>query len=229
MVTHLALGEVTVAVLRKNIKNIHLSVNPPAGEVKISAPLRMSLDTVRLFAMSKLGWIKRHQQRLRAQHREAPHEFLDLEIHHLWGKRYLLRLIEADAAASIELTHNEMLLRVRPGADQSKKRAVVEQWYRQQLKRAAAPLIAKWEPVIGVKVAGLFVQRMKTRWGSCAIRTGFIRLNTDLASRSPEFLEFIIVHEMTHLIERHHNKRFYRLMDQWLPSWKLLRQQLNRR
>ena len=151
----------------KDIKNVHLSVYPPDGRVRISAPSRMSLDTIRVFAISKLGWIKQQQKKLRAQERETPREYLDRESHYVWGKRYLLKVIENDEAPSVELKHSRMLLRVRPGTDDEKRRAIVEEWYREQIKKAVPPLIAKWEPVMGVKVERFFVQRMKTKWGSC--------------------------------------------------------------
>ena len=153
--------------------------------------------------------------------------YLDRESHYVWGKRYMLSVIEGDAALSVALQHGRMLLRVRPGTDAKKKRAIVEAWYRWQLKKAVPPLIAKWEPVMGVKVERFFVQRMKTKWGSCNPRTRSIRLNTDLAKKPPECLEYIVVHEMAHLVVRHHNDRFGSLMDKCLPNWKLLRQALN--
>lgn len=228
MVTQIELGDIKVDVVLKDIKNIHLSVYPPTGRVRISAPARMSLDTIRVFAISKLDWIKQQQQKLQAQEREAPREYLELESHYVWGKRYLLRVIESNEASSVELSHRYMLLRVRPGADETKKQAVVEEWYRAQLKQAVPPLIAKWEWLLGVKVQRFFVQRMKTKWGSCNPRAGNIRLNTDLAKKPKECLEYIIVHEMVHLLEPTHNARFVALMDQFMPKWQFFREELNR-
>ncbi len=228
MGTQINLGDIQVDVVLKDIKNIHLSVYPPTGRVRISAPERMSLDTIRVFAISKLDWIKQQQQKLQAQEREAPREYLDRESHYVWGKRYLLRVIEADEAPSVELSHRHLLLRVRPGADEAKKQAVVEEWYRAQLKEAAPPLIAKWERLLGVTVQRFFVQRMKTKWGSCNPKAGNIRLNTDLAKKPPECLEYIIVHEMVHLLEPTHNARFVALMDHYLPKWQFYRDELNR-
>jgi predicted metal-dependent hydrolase len=187
----------------------------------------MSLDTIRVFAISKRDWIKQQQTKLRGQEREAPREYLDRESHYVWGKRYLLKVIECDESPLVELQHSRMVLRVRPGTPDNKRRTVVEEWYRAQVKKAVPPLIAKWEPVLGVKVDRFFVQRMKTKWGSCTSSTRSIRLNTDLAKKSPDCLEYIVVHEMAHLIAHHHNDRFGRLMDRCLPDWKLLRQALN--
>jgi predicted metal-dependent hydrolase len=227
MGTQFKLGDIAVDVSLKDIKNVHLSVYPPDGRVRISAPSRMSVDTIRVYAVSKLGWIKQQQKKLRAQERETPREYLDRESHYVWGKRYLLKVIENNEAPSVELKHSRMLLRVRPGTDDEKRRAIVEQWYREQIKKAVAPLIVKWEPVMGVKVERFFVQRMKTKWGSCAAGTLSIRLNTDLSKKPPECLEYIVVHEMAHLLVRHHNDRFSNLMDRCLPNWKVLRQTLN--
>jgi predicted metal-dependent hydrolase len=228
MVTQIAVGSITVDVVLKDIKNIHLSVYPPSGRVRIAAPSRMRLDTIRIFAISRLGWIKQQQQKLQEQERETRREYLDRESHYLWGKRYLLRVIEGDEAPSVALKHRWMLLRVRPGTDAKKKQAIVEAWYRQQLKAAVPPLIGRWEPLLGVKVERFFVQRMKTKWGSCNHRVRTIRLNTELAKKPRECLEYIVVHEMTHLLEPTHNARFVSLMDQFMPQWQFYRDQLNR-
>jgi predicted metal-dependent hydrolase len=227
MAARLNLGGVAVDVVFKDIKNIHLSVYPPTGRVRVSAPARMKLDTIRVFAISKLGWIKRQQRRLRGQQREAPREYLDRESHYVWGKRYLLRVLEHDAAPTVELKHSRMLLRVRPGTGEGNKQAIVDEWYRTELKKAAPALIVKWEPLLGVKVERFFVQKMKTKWGSCNAESKSIRLNTDLTKKPAECLEYVIVHEMAHLIVRHHDERFTNLMDRHLPNWKFIRQTLN--
>ncbi len=228
MSTQIKLGEIVLDVFLKDIQNVHLSVYPPAGRVRISAPLRMSIDNVRAFAISKLGWIKQQQKKLQAQDRETPREYLDRESHYVWGKRYLLKTIEIDAAPKVELKHSTLLLRVRPESSREKKRFVLEGWYREQLKAAVPPLIAKWEPLLGVTVSRFFVQRMKTKWGSCSPDTGSIRLNAELAKKPRECLEYIVVHEMVHLLEPTHNHRFVALMDQFLPKWQFDRDTLNR-
>jgi predicted metal-dependent hydrolase len=228
MPTQLKLGDIDVDVVLKDIKNVHLGVYPPSGRVRISAPLRMKLDTIRVFAISKLGWIKQQQRKLREQERETPREYLDRESHHVWGRRYLLKVIECDEAPSVELKHSRIFLRLRPGSSDSKKHAVVEEWYREQLKKAVPALIAKWEPFIGVKMERFFVQKMKTKWGSCNPRARNIRLNTDLAKKPRECLEYIVLHEMVHLLEPTHNARFIALMDRFMPQWRFHREQLNR-
>jgi predicted metal-dependent hydrolase len=221
------LGDIAVEVVKKDIKNVHLSVYPPVGRVKISAPLRMKLETIRVYAISKLGWIKQQQKKLRGQERETSREYLDRESHYVWGKRYLLQIIERDATPKLELKHRKIVLRVRPGIREDKKQAIVDEWYRAELRKAVVVLIGKWEPLMGVKVGRIFVQKMKTKWGSCNAPSKSIRLNTELAKKPPECLEYIIVHEMVHLIVRRHDDVFSSLMDRYLPNWRLTRQKLN--
>ena len=228
MITQIDLGGIAVDVVRKDIKNVHLSVFPPTGRVRIAAPARMDLDTIRVFAVTKLGWIKSQQQKIVAQERETPREYLNRESHYVWGRRYLLEVVEADAAPAVELKHRKLVLQVRPGSDGAKRQEILEAWYRVMLKRAVPALIAKWQPLMGVKVQRLFVQRMKTKWGGCNPVAQTIRLNTELAKKPPECLEYIVVHEMTHLLEPTHGQRFRVLMDQAMPAWEFHRAQLNR-
>lgn len=227
MTTQLQLGGVAVDVVRKDIKNLHLSVHPPTGRVTISAPARMSPDAIRVFAISKLDWIRRHQSKLNEQPRETPREYLDRESHYVWGKRYLLSVIERDQPPSVALKHNRMVLTVRSGADAATKAAIVARWYREQLRAAVPKLMVKWAPILGVKADPIFVQKMKTKWGSCNTRSRSIRLNTDLAKKPRECLEYIVVHELAHLRERNHGDRFIALMDAALPAWREIRSLLN--
>jgi hypothetical protein len=228
MVTQINLGGIAVDVVQKDIKNIHLSVYPPSGRVRISAPLHMDIDTIRVFAVAKLGWIKGQQKKLREQERETQREYLDLESHYVWGRRYLLKLEAHDAAPAVELKQGKMILRMRPMASREKKQEILEAWYRDQIKAALPELLEKWEPVMGVKAGRCFVQRMRTKWGSCCHATGNIRLNTDLAKKPPECLGYVVVHELAHLLEPTHNPRFIALMDRFMPKWKFYREQLNR-
>lgn len=228
MMAQVQLGNIAVDVVLKDIKNVHLSVYPPNGRVRIAAPVRMSLDTIRVFAISKLDWIKQQQKKLRAQERETPREYLNRESHYLWGKRYLLTVREDNEVPSIELKHSRILLRVRPGTGETGRQALIEEWYREQIKQAVLPLLAKWQPLMGVRVNRFFVQRMKTKWGSCNPKAGHIRLNTELAKKPMECLEYIIVHEMAHLIEPTHSLRFIALMDGLMPKWQFYRRTLNR-
>ncbi len=223
----LDLGELHAEVTRKAIKHVHLSVLPPAGKVRVAAPQSMPLDTIRLFVISKLAWIRSQQRKLQAQERETPREFLNKESHYLWGKRYLLEISFADAAPAVSLSPRKLFLQVRPGADTARCEDVLDTWYRQQVREAVIGLLAKWEPLLQVKAQRVFVQPMKTKWGSCTPEFGYIRLNTDLAKKPPECLEYILVHERVHLLEPSHNERFAALMDLYLPHWQHLRKQLN--
>jgi predicted metal-dependent hydrolase len=227
MPTQVKLGDLSLNVILKDIKNVHLSVHPPTGRVTVSAPLRMSLDTIRVFAISKLGWIKQQQRKFQEQERESPREYLDRESHYVWGRRYLLKVVEESAPPKIFFKHNRMILQISAGANDETKQAIVARWYRTQIKAAVPELIAKWEPLVGVKVERVFVQKMKTKWGSCNPGARSIRLNTDLAKKPRECLEYIVVHEMVHLIERHHDDRFRTYMDQLLPQWRRYQGELN--
>ena len=224
----LQLGNLVVEVVLKDIKNVHLSVHPPHGRVRIAAPLRMTLDTIRVFVISKLGWIKQQQQKLREQEREPAREYMDRESHFVWGKRYLLEVLEKDARPGVELKHSKLLLRVRPASGEEKRQEILDEWYRDQVRTAVSPLIAKWEPLLGVNVCDFFVRKMKTKWGSCSPIPRTIRLNTDLAKKPRECLEYILVHEMVHLLEPKHNRHFLALMDRFMPRWQFYRDNLNR-
>jgi hypothetical protein len=222
------LGDIAIDVVKKDIKNIHLSVYPPVGRVRISAPLRMDVEKIRVYAISKLDWVKKQQKKMRQQDRESPREYIDRESHFLWGRRYLLKVQEVDVPPSVEVKHNTLMLRVRPGTVEDSRAEILEEWYRRQLKDAAPKLVAQWERMMGVRVANLFVQRMRTKWGGCNVRSRNIRLNTELAKKPRECLEYILVHEMVHLLEPTHGQRFVALMDQFMPNWEFYREQLNR-
>ena len=228
MPAQIKLGDLAVDVVLKDIKNIHLSVHPPAGRVTVAAPSRMSLSTIRVFAIAKLPWIRKQQKKILAQERETPREYLERESHYVWGKRYLLHIVEAQQSPAVELKGNRLVLRIRPATGAEQRQEIIEDWYRELLREAALPLIAKWEKVMDVRVKRLFVRRMKTKWGSCNHRAKTIRLNTDLAKKPHECLEYLVVHELVHLLEPSHNARFIALMEQYMPKWRSHRQALNR-
>lgn len=228
MRTTLNLGDMTVDVLQKDIKNVHLSVYPPTGAVRISAPSSMKLDTIRVYAISKLEWIRKEQAKVAGQDRETKREFLERESHYVWGKRYLLTLTEANQAPCIELSHQRLHMQVRPGTDAVKREKLLDAWYRSLLREAVPPLVAKWEKRMGVQVNRFYVRQMRTKWGSCNHHAGTIRLNTDLAKKPPICLEYLVVHEMAHLLEPTHNARFHAVMTRHLPNWKLYQETLNR-
>jgi predicted metal-dependent hydrolase len=228
MADQILLGDIVADVTLKDIKNVHLSVYPPNGHVRISAPLRMSLDNIRAYVVTKLGWIKAQQLKLRGQERITPREYVTGESHYLWGKRYLLRVIEADTPSGVSLRGRRMELRIRAGSTAERRSEIVEAWLRSRLKAEIPKLIEKWEPRLGVEVRQFHVQRMKTKWGSCSPDRQAIRLNTELAKKPIECLEYIVVHEMVHLLEPTHNGRFVNLMNEHMPKWKFYRDELNR-
>lgn len=227
MAATLELGGIRIAVVRKSIRNLHLSVYPPDGVVRVAAPRWMAEEAIRLFAIGKLGWIKRQQRKMREQEREAPREYLERESHFVWGQRYLLQIIERDAAPLVELRHRKLVLRVRPGTPADQREAIVQGWYRNQLRAAVSALLATWEPRVGHKVERVFVQRMKTKWGSCNRRSRHIRINTELAKKPPDCLEYIVLHELAHLREPTHDDGFRALMDRLMPSWRDRKESLN--
>jgi len=228
MADKLTIADIMVEVVKKDIKNVHLTIHPPYGQVRITAPKRMQMDTIRLYVISKLQWIRRQQQAIRAQERETIREYIDRESHYVWGRRYLLRVVEREAPPAVELTGRELVLYVRPGTDNEQREEIMSAWYRGQLRESIAPFIEKWERILGVKVNGIFVQRMKTKWGSCNPKAANIRMNTELAKKPLECLEYITLHEMVHLCERTHNARFVDMMDQYMPGWAHRRDALNR-
>lgn len=220
---------ISVEIVRKNIKHLHLGVYPPGGRVRAAVPLRLDDDAVRLAVVTRLGWIRQQRQRFTQQERQSQREMVTGESHYFQGKRYRLDVIEHAGPAAVSLPNNRtMELRVRPGADRDKREAVLHEWYRNQLRTQIPPLVTQWEPQIGVTVAEWGIKKMKTRWGTCNIDARRIWLNLELAKKPPTCLEYILVHEMVHFLERHHNERFQELMDQFLPQWRLHREELNR-
>lgn len=226
--TQIKLGDIIIDIVQKDIKNLHLSVYPPAGNVKIAAPSRMSMDTIRIYALSKIGWIRKQQAKFTNQQRSAPKEYINRESHYYLGKRYLLRIVHEDCPPSVTLNRNTIILTVRPEADMAKRMQVLEQWYRDRLKEQVRTLINKWEKKMDVKVLEFGVKKMKTKWGTCNASAQRIWLNLELAKKPPLCLEYIVVHEMVHLLERNHNDRFTNYMDNFLPEWRHYREELNR-
>lgn len=224
----LQLGDIAVEVVQKDIKHLHLSVYPPTGRVRIAAPLRMDLETIRIFAISKLGWIRKQQDKLRNQLREAPREFLNRESHYYLGKRYLLQVVEADAPQRVVLKHSTLELHVRPGTDAGQKQALLHVWYRQQLREIATQYVQKWEEIMRVQVEEVGIKKMKTKWGTCNREAKRIWLNLELAKKPLECIEYIVVHEMVHLLEPRHSETFIAYMNKFLPQWESHREELNR-
>lgn len=221
------LGDITISMAFKAIKNVHLTVLPPEGKVTLVAPLGTRPEVARAYAITKLQWIRQQQAKLNAQAREAPRQFIERETHQLWGRRYLMTVVEADVKPHVKLDHKRIALTVRPGHHAAKRLEVMHEWHKSLLHALVPKLIAKWEPKLGVKVSGYFLQRMKTQWGSCNHHAGNIRLNTELVKKPKDLVEYVVVHEMAHLLEPTHSEAFVALLDQHWPHWRECRAELN--
>lgn len=220
---------VPVEIVRKDIKNLHVGVYPPDGRVRVAAPIGFDDDTVRLAVISRLGWIRKQQGTFKQQVRQSEREFVTGESHYFQGQRYRLDVVTDEGPVSVTLPNNStMVLRVRPGSTRDEREAVLQRWYRKQLRMQIPTLRAKWEPAVGVTVVEVRIKKMKTLWGSCNAEAGRIWLNLELVKKPASCLEYILVHEMVHLLERHHNDRFRDLMDSLMPTWRLHREELNR-
>lgn len=224
----LQLGDIEIAVTRKDVKHVHLSVHPPEGRVTLVAPARSRLEVLRAYAITRLSWIRKQQASFRAQAREAPRRYVTRETHYLWGRRYLLDVRYVDSKPSVRLDHKRITLTVRPDSDDVKRAEVLHEWHKAQLHQAVPDLVRAWEPRLGVKVRAYYLQRMRTRWGSCNHSRGHIRLNTELVKKPRHLLEYVLVHEMAHLIAPTHDDRFVELLDEHFPRWREAREELNR-
>jgi predicted metal-dependent hydrolase len=227
MANWIQLGDVRIAVTRKDVKNVHLSVHPPEGAVTLVIPRNTRPDVARAYAATRMPWIRDKQARLRGQARETPRNYVGRESHYLWGRRYLMTLVERDAKPFVTLDHRRITLTVRPGSSTTRKREVIHAWHKALLHAAVPLLIRKWERRLQVTVAAYHLQRMKTKWGSCNHRAGSIRLNTELVKKPRDLLEYVIAHEMAHLIEPTHGERFVALMNKYYLTWREARAELN--
>ena len=223
--TQIQISDFKIDVVRKSIKNMHLSVYPPKGRVRIAAPLNVDDETVKLFAISKLSWIRRNQRKFKNQERQTRREFAERESHYFQGRRYLLRVTEVEAAPKVEIKTKSFIdLHVRPNTTTEQKQIILNEWYRKELKKQIPIIIEKWEKIIGVSVNEWGVKQMKTKWGTCNIEANRIWLNLELAKKPLHCLEYIVVHEMIHLLERHHNNLFLAYMDKFIPRWKFYKE-----
>lgn len=227
MVETIELGDIAIELTRKSVKNVHLSVHPPDGRVTLVAPTTTPLEVARAYAISKLSWIRSQQAALRSQAREPARRFVTRETHHIWGRRYLMTIIEKEGKPSVTLDHRTIRLTVRSGTCPEKRAEIMHDWHKALLHEAVPALISKWESRLGVTVRKYFLQRMKTKWGGCMPASGTIRLNTELVKKPKDLLEYVIVHEMLHLLEPRHSARFFDLMSEHYPSWAEARQELN--
>jgi len=221
------LGETAISITRKGIKHAHLSVHPPGGRVTLVTPTNTRLEVARAFAVSKLSWIRKKQAQVRAQAREFRREFIERESHYLWGRRYLLCLVERNAKPAVSLGHRKITLTIRPASNREMRESVIHEWHKSVLHEAVPELIEKWESRLDVEVADYFLQRMKTKWGGCNHRRRTIRLNTELVKKPKDLLEYVVVHEMIHLIVPTHGERFVALLTKHYPAWREARAELN--
>ena len=227
MSKRIVLGEVQIETVYKAVKNVHLTVHPPNGRVTLVAPTGTRPEVARAYAISKLGWIRQQKATLKSQARETPRQHVTRETHYLWGRRYLLRVVELDAKPQVKLDHKHITLQVRPGSSLDKRAEVMHEWHKRLLHEVVPKLLERWAPRLGVQVSSYFLQRMKTQWGSCNPRLGNIRLNTELVKKPKDLLEYVIVHELAHLLEPTHSDRFVALLDTHYPTWKEARAELN--
>ncbi len=226
---NISVANIQIEVIRKDIKNMHLAVYPPTGRIRLAAPTKTDSEVVRLFAISKLGWIKKHIKNFKEQPRETPREYTTGESHYYQGKRLLLNVIEHDGFNKVEVKGiKHIQLYVKPNSTIDDRALVLKEWYRKELKRQLPELIEKWEKVIGVRCNSWGVKHMRTKWGACNIEAKRIWINLELAKKPQVCLEYIIVHELVHLLERNHNDRFVSLMNKFMPKWRLHRDELNK-
>ena len=227
MTKTIQVGEIPITVTLKDVRNVHLSVHPPDGHVTLVAPNSTRLDVARAYAISKLGWIREQQHNLKNQARETVRQFIERESHYLWGRRYLLTVVYRDAKPSVTLDHKRITLTVRPGSDIEERAKVFHDWHKSLLHEVVPSLIQKWEAKLGVEVTNYYLQRMKTRWGSCNHQANHIRINTELVKKPKDLLEYVIVHEMAHLLEPTHSDRFVAILNDHYPTWREARVELN--
>lgn len=224
---YLTVAGIGVDVVYKDIKNMHISVYPPIGRVRVAAPERLDEEVIRLAIVQRLPWIKKQRAQLQTAVRQSEREMVAGESHYVWGQRFRLKMVESVGRSRVEIVGSKLQLSLPTGTDTARRQKLLEAWYRKQIKAAIPPLIEKWEPVIGHKVSGWTVRRMKTKWGSCNPESANLWFNIELAKKHPSCLEYIVVHEMTHFHERTHNDRFVELMDKLLPNWRATRDELN--
>lgn len=224
---YLTIRGINIDVVYKNIKNLHIGVYPPVGRVRVAAPERLDEEQIRLAVIQRLPWIKRQRQQLQEADRQSPREMVTGESHYVWGVRHRLKIIERLGRAHVEVDGDRLLMYVPAGTDTESRAKLLQDWHRKQLRHAVPELIAKWEPVIGRNVPRWSIRRMKTKWGSCNREIGHIWFNLELTKKHPLCLEYIVVHETAHLLERNHGERFTGLMDKFMPDWRARREQLN--
>ncbi len=227
MTTKIRIAELSFRLMKKDIKHVHLSVHPPHGRVTLAVPRTTRVDVARAYAVSKLRWIREQQEKLSSQARETPRQLIERETHYLWGRRYLMSVLYEEGKPEVSVSHKRITLKVRPGSGLPKRAEILHDWHKSLLHQVIPEMIRQWETRLGVRVTGYYLQRMKTKWGSCNHQAGNIRLNTELVKKPKDLLEYVIVHEMVHLLEPTHNDRFVSILDNHYPTWREARRELN--
>lgn len=227
MADKVLISGIEIEVTKKNIKNMHLSVLPPNGNVRISAPLNSKDDAIKLFAITKIGWIKKQIKKFENQRRQSEREYVSGESHYLWGRRYRLEINYTRTANKVETRGNKLILIVRDNSTQQQRGNVMLEWYRAQMKEKLPELIEKWEVIIGVKANTVSVKNMLTKWGTCNTKDKRVWINLQLAKKPVECLEYVAVHELVHLLEKNHTLAFIGYMDKFLPDWRVTKEELN--
>lgn len=222
------IGLLSLQLHRKAIKNLHISVLPPDGRIRVSAPEQMTDTAIRMAVVSRIPWIKKQQRDFAAQTRQSDREMVSGECHYYWGNPYRLNLVERIGRHEVKVLGNKIHLFVNPGTSVENRALVLKEFYRNQLKIQIGKLLPVWQQRIEVDVVDWGVKKMKTKWGSCNVNANRIWLNLELAKKSPECLEYILVHELVHLLERKHNEHFQAHMDKFMPNWIERRDLLNK-
>ncbi len=227
MIKKINIGGFNISLTKKNIKNIHLSIHPPFGLVKISAPYQMDNEAIKSFAFLKLNWIKKNYKKVISQERETPRELLNGESLYIWGERFLVKNLFVKTKPPIFLDNKKIIINANPLTDFEKKQSLLETWFREEIREYSYKLISVWDKKLHVSPKKLYVQRMLTKWGSCNVNNETIRINTELIHKPKKAIEYVIVHEMIHFLERRHSPAFFKLLDKILPDWRITRQRLN--
>lgn len=222
-------GGVDVVVLHKKVKNLHLNVLPPIGKVRVSAPVGMDDDAIRTFLASRISWIKKNQAKFKGQERQTARKYISGESHFFLGSRYRLEVEFTDVTLGVDIKNKKkMVLNVKPKCQLLRREQIVRDWYRYELRNIISDLIDKWQKKIGVKANYWGIRKMKTRWGTCDEKTNRLWFNLELVKKPVSCIQYVVVHELIHLIERKHNDKFIGLIDKYLPKWRSEKDELNR-
>ena len=220
-------ANIPVEVVKKNIKNLHLSVLPPDGKVRVSAPEALSDEAITMFVRTKIGWIRKQQEKFELQPRQSERQYVSGETLYVWGRQYFLRVEYSYKGNSLVLSGDNAILTVRKESTVKQRETFVNEWYRTLLKAEVEKYLPKWEKITGLQCSSWQSKYMTTKWGTCNTSTGKIWLNLQLAKKPIECLEYVILHELVHLKIRNHGTEFVAEMNRYMQNWREIRNQLN--